>query len=475
MTENNKLTITFCGGVGSVTGANFLLEGPTLDGKRVKILVDCGMEQGGPEANEANRKPFIYDAKTIDMLLVTHAHIDHVGLIPKLVRAGFSGIIYSTTETKELANLMLDDASRLQAEQAQKDHAQPLYDEKDYLKAMSLWKTLPYHKDVELVPGFNTYLKDAGHVLGSSMYEITVTRKVPDEKNPAQQIEKKTKVVFTGDLGNSPTPLLRDTESIAGAEYVVMESVYGDKNHEDRESRLGRLEDMIEDNHRRKGVLIIPAFSLEKSQELIYEINNLMEQKRVPPTPVYLDSPLAIRALRVYERHVSDFNANAQEQAKKDNLFQFPSLVLTESSDQSKMIKDAPVPKIIISGSGMSNGGRVLHHELNHLGDPNTTLLLIGYQAVGTLGRQLREGAKVVRIYGQEVKVNCRIDHIDGYSSHKDSDHLLEFISETGETLKKAFVVMGETKSSLFLVQRIRDYLGLEATHPKEGDVVELE
>ncbi len=475
MTDTNKLTLTFCGGVGSVTGANFLLQGPTLDGKSVKILVDCGMEQGGREADAANRKPFIYDAKTVDMLLVTHAHIDHVGLIPKLVRAGFAGVIYSTPETKELANLMLQDASRLQVEQAEKEKLQPLYDEKDYLKAIALWKTIPYHKDTELAPGYNVYLKDAGHVLGSSMFDMTVTRRIVDQKDGGSSSEKKTKIVFTGDLGNSPTPLLRDTEDITGAEYVVMESVYGDKNHEDRGHRLDKLENAIEDNHRRKGVLIIPAFSLEKTQELLYEINNLVEDKRVPPTPVYLDSPLAIRALHVYERHIADFNETAQEKAKIDNIFQFSSLVLTESADQSKIIKDAPVPKIIISGSGMSNGGRVLHHELNHLGDPNTTLLLIGYQAVGTLGRQLSEGSKKVKIYGVDVAVNCRIEHIDGYSSHKDSDHLLEFISKTDATLKKVFVVMGETKSSLFLVQRIRDYLGLSATHPNEGDVVELE
>lgn len=462
----NNLTITFCGGVGSVTGANFLLQGPGTDQNIHKILVDCGMEQGSQEAETSNRKPFIYIPAECEILLVTHAHMDHIGRIPKLVRDGFEGIIYSTPETQKLAVLMLEDCLKLITREAEERKEEPLFEEKDMRKALSLWKSIPYHQDKELFPGFNVYLKDAGHVLGSTMYEVTYS-------GPGTQ--KPRKIVFTGDLGNTPTPLLRDTEAITDADYLLMESVYGDRNHEDRESRLDKLEDTIQEAARTGGTLLIPIFSLEKSQEMLYEIHKLFEGKKIPPMPVYLDSPLAIKITQVYKSLMKEFNTEASTHAHHDDIFNFPNLHIIQTAEESKAIKEAPSPKIIMAGSGMSNGGRILHHELNYLSDPKTILLLIGYQAVNTLGRQIQDGAKQITIYNQTINVKAQILHIDGYSSHKDSEHLVEFVENTADTVKKVFVVMGETKSSLFLVQRLRDYLGLEAVHPREGETVVLE
>ncbi|MDD5318513.1 MAG: MBL fold metallo-hydrolase [Candidatus Pacebacteria bacterium] len=453
-----KLKLTFCGGVGTVTGANFLLEEESTD---TKILVDCGLEQGGEEAHAANRKPFIYDPSKIKVLMVTHAHVDHVGRIPKLVKDGFRGIIYSTPETMRLAPLMLEDSVKLLAHEAEHYQEEPLYTEEDVAKALSLWKSIPYHHHFEIASGFDVYLKDAGHVLGSSMIELTYNGK---------------KIVFTGDLGNSPSPLLKDTEPITDADYLLMESVYGDRNHESRDERLNKFEDIIEDTIKKGGALVIPSFSLEKTQDVLLELNNLIESGRVPSVPVYVDSPLAIKITQVYKTMPEDFNDQVREEIRRgDDVFNFPKIHFTETSEESKAILNIPNPKIIIAGSGMSNGGRIQHHEVNYLSDPKSTLLLIGYQAAGTLGRVIQDGSKTVTILGQEIKIKANIEYISGYSSHKDSDHLFQFVEQTADAVKKVFVVMGEAKSSLFLVQRLRDYLGLEAFHPEEGESVLLD
>ncbi len=455
MSEQSKVKLTFCGGAGSVTGANFLLEDESK-----KILVDCGMEQGTKYCMEKNADPFIYDPASIDILFITHAHIDHTGRIPKLVRDGFKGVIYSTPETKSLALPMLEDSMKLLEKEAEYHKEKPLYTSDDVQKSFTLWQTIPYHVSKDIGDGWSVYLKDAGHVLGSSMIELSKNGK---------------KIVFTGDLGNTPTPLLRDTEPVTDADYLVMESVYGDRNHESHDERIDKLEDYIEDTVKRGGVLMIPAFSLEKTQVILYEMNKLVEENRIPSVPVYLDSPLAIKITEIYREMSKDFNPEAKKLATTDDLFDFPNLHVTVTSGESKAILEAPNPKVIMAGSGMSNGGRILHHEINYLGDRKNTLLLIGYQSVGTLGRQIDDGAKHVKIMGQDIVVAATVVKIDGYSSHKDSDHLFQFVEQMEAKVKKIFVVMGEPKSSLFLVQRLRDYLGLNAYHPNEGESVTLD
>ena len=465
--KTEKLTLTFCGGVGSVTGANFLLTGPKKTGEgEVQILVDCGLEQGSHEAEQNNRKPFIYKPSDADFLLITHAHMDHIGRIPKLVRDGFKGIIYSTPETKALSQLMLADALKLTTQAAERLNLPPLYDESDVRQSFNLWKSIPYHKETEIEPGYSLFLKDAGHVLGSTMYEVTYT---------AEGEDRKRKIVFTGDLGNSPTPLLRDTEDITDADYMVMESVYGDRNHDDRAHRLQKLTKAILENKKKDGIMLIPIFSLEKTQELLYEIHKLIEDKVIPPMPIYLDSPLAINLTEIYKHMSQDFNEQAKAEEHKHDIFSFPGLHVTTTSEESKAIVRSEGAKIIMAGSGMSNGGRIQHHEVHYLSNPNNTILFIGYQAVGTLGRAIQEGAKQVEVLGTMVEIRAAVENIDGYSSHKDSDHLVEFVEKGAQHFKKVFVVMGETKTSLFLVQRLRDYLGVNASHPEEGDIVTLE
>lgn len=477
------LKLKFCGGVGSTTGANFLLIGNRHDDSKnpagettseFKILIDCGLEQGTPESDSFNHSAFPYDPKTIDVLLVTHAHTDHIGRIPKLIKEGFTGVIYSTPETKKLTEIMYEDAVKLLGQEAAKTHKEPLYSPDDVLKTFTLWKTIPYHESFALHPGYSLYLKDAGHVLGSTMYEVTVTDMTCEHKD-AQGKPLKRKAVFTGDLGNSPAPLLRDTEIIDDADYLLMESVYGDRNHEDRTLRLQKLKDVIIENDKKGGVLLMPVFALEKTQELLYQIDEMLKEKQIPITPIYLDAPLAIRLTKVYEQFSREFNDQAKSDMKHDDIFTFPGLRISASAEDSMAIGHMPSPKIIMAGSGMSSGGRIQHHEAHYLSDPKNTILFTGYQATGTLGRVIRDGAPEVMIHGQKIKVRAKIEAIDGYSSHKDMDHLVEFVSHTAEKVRKVFVVMGETKSSLFLVQRLRDYLGVHAVHPNEGDEIELD
>jgi metallo-beta-lactamase family protein len=455
MINEKNLKITFCSGAGTVTGANFLLEG---NGK--KFLIDCGLIQGEKFIDDLNWDKFPYDASSIDILFITHGHIDHIGRIPKLIHEGFNGKIVSTIPTKEITEIMLADTAHLLSKD-EDNQLDKIYTKENIDKALNLWQTLEYDQKLNIDHGFQFSFKDAGHILGSGMLEIIYNDK---------------KIVFTGDLGNSPSPLLPDTTFLKGVDYMIMESCYGDRNHEEREERKKRLEEIIMKNYQDKGVLIIPTFSLERTQELLYEINYLVENKIIPKMPIFLDSPLSIRLTEVYLRYDKYFNKTARDIiATGDELFDFPGLKKTLETEESKAILAVPPPKIIIAGSGMSNGGRILHHEKNYLPNKNNTILLTGYQTMGTLGRFIYDGKKKVRIMGEDVIIRAKVAKISGYSGHKDSDGLLDFVEKTANTLKKVFVVMGEPKSAMFFSQKIRDNLGVKAFAPLAGESVTIE
>ncbi len=450
-----KIKLSFFGAAQEVTGSNYLLE--TGDSK---ILVDCGFFQGSKINEEKNKEPFPYNLSEIDAVIVTHAHLDHIGRIPKLIKQGFKGKIFSTPPTRDFSRLMLFDSLGVLGKEAKRSGKKELiYNESDIEKAMSQWEVIDYHQEFS-IKDLKVIFKDAGHILGSAIVEIKIKGK---------------KIVFSGDLGNSPEPLLNDTEKINDADFLIIESTYGDRVHGDKKEADLKLERVTEDTIQRKGVLMLPAFSLERTQKILFHINDLVEHGRIPKVPIFLDSPLSIKATKIYKQYSKYYN----EEAKKilfsgDDIFNFPGLKMTLTTEESKEINNVPAPKIIIAGSGMCNGGRILHHLRRYLSDPKSTLLLVSFQAAGSLGRQLAEGAKLVRISGEDVLVEAEIEEIEEYSSHPDSEGLFNFVKNSENTLGKVFVTHGELKSGLFFIQRIRDYLGIDAVAPKIGDSYEI-
>jgi metallo-beta-lactamase family protein len=449
--SRGECTIGFFGGVGSVTGAHFV-----LDTGNERIAVDCGLEQGSDFAPEHNANDFPHDPSTLLALVVTHAHADHIGRIPKLVRDGFRGTIYSTPPTKDLAAIMLHDALSIMEYEAAHGGAEPLYGEQDITQALALWKTTPYHREVDIGTTALT-LFDAGHILGSAHAVFTRNDK---------------KIMFTGDIGNTPQPLVGVPEPQADVDYMVMESVYGNRVHEQVRERSSMLLREIQEVIAKKGTLIIPAFSLERTQGMLFEINNFVESGLIDPLPVFLDSPLAIAVTEVYRAHRAYLKPDVRTQIENgDDIFDFPKLKLTKTREQSNDIDHVPGPKIIIAGSGMSHGGRVLSHEITYLGQDNTTLVLVGFQTVGSVGRLLQDGVRKVTIDGVPVKVRAKISTIRGYSGHADRDMLITFAETSAHHVKRVFVTMGEERASLFLVQRLRDYLGIDATAPEANAI----
>ncbi len=449
-------TLGFYGGVGSVTGANFMLDTGDLT-----ILVDCGLVQGDKFAQEVNAEPFAYNPADVDVLFVTHAHADHIGRIPKLVKDGFAGVIYSTEPTRDFANIMLHDALKVMQYEKERYGNEVLYAEGDIAASLALWEVVSYDKVIKLEGGIKAHYTDVGHILGSGMVHLVRNGK---------------KIVFTGDIGNDPQPLLNPPVIPTDYDYLVMESVYGDRLHEQVEERTELLKQEILETQHKGGTLMIPAFSLERTQGMLLEINNLVESGQIQPLPVFLDSPLAIKVTEMYRKFPQYLKQSVQDQIKAgDDIFDFEGLSFTRTNKDSHEIKKEKGAKIIIAGSGMSHGGRIRMHEKNYLDDKNTTLLLVGYQSVGSLGRLLHDGAKKVTIDGEPVTVNAKVARIRGYSGHADRDQLVNLVAGGGDKAKQVFVTMGEERSSLFLVQRLRDYLGINAVAPSQNEKVEID
>lgn len=452
------MKLSFYGGAEKVTGSNFLVEGA-----HGKLLVDCGIEQGADFCEECVYGPFPYDVKAVDTLVVTHAHLDHIGRIPKLVRDGFRGKIYMTPPTRDLAALILLDSSHILAEEAGRLGRMPLYDANDVEAAFALVETLEYHTEKEVAPGLSAYFRNTGHILGSASVRIT------DEDG--------TTVVLTGDIGNSPSPLLPDWEPVPDADALVMESTYGDKLHGQGDRNL-LLKESLQHAIKRGGTILIPAFSIERTQLMLYELSNFFDAGDLPKIPVFLDSPLAIKVTAVYEKWgMNYFKPETEDEMKREgSIFEFPFLKATLSQEDSRAIEKVPGPKIIIAGAGMSHGGRIARWETRYLPDPSTTLFMVGYQAPGTPGRRMMEGASSVRIAGAEVKIKAKVEKLEGWSAHADRDQLLKFAEAAlaKKRPKAVFTAHGEPSSERFLAQRIHDYLGGNAIVPETGQTWEI-
>ncbi len=443
------MKLSFYGGAREVTGACYLLETSLT-----KILVDCGLFQGCDECADLNFEPFRFDPASLDLVFITHAHLDHIGRLPKLIQGGFSGKIYSTAPTRELAFLLLEDALSLAERQKQK-----LYTREDLEKTFGQWEDVPYHKPVEF-KDLKFKLSEAGHILGSSFIELWAEGK---------------HLLFTGDMGNTPSILLRPPERFKDIEYLIIESTYGSRAHESPEERVLGLERALEDTSARKGTLLIPAFATERTQDLLFLLNEMLLFKRIPEMPVFVDSPLAIRITNVFEQHLKEYKEEIISLLSEHlNLFKFKKLTFTLTVEESKSINAVSPPKVIIAGSGMMNGGRILHHARRYLSDPSSTLLITGYQAAGSLGRRLLDGEKMVKIFGENILVEAKIGKINGLSAHADNPQLFSFVDSNRDYLKRVFVVQGEEAQALHFMQEVKDRLGVMADAPMLYESFEL-
>ncbi|MDO8560957.1 MAG: MBL fold metallo-hydrolase [bacterium] len=447
---DKKFSISFYGAAREVTGSCFLLE---TDSR--KILIDCGMFQGHREAEAKNHTPFLFNPVSIEAVIITHAHLDHIGRVPKLVKDGFRGKIFSTASTRDLAEIMWKDAAHLEA-----DEEMPLYNDHDIGIAMGLFQTLSYYEPVYIDKDLSFQLLSAGHILGSAMVRFQIGERV---------------LTVSGDVGNEPSLLMPPRSSATDTNILLVESTYGNKTHQHVDDRTLLLERAIEDTVTRKGALIIPVFATERTQEILYAINEMFVRKRVPDVRVFVDSPLAIRSTKIFERYPDSYRPEIQELFKKHpRLFQFKLLKFTETVEESKAINDLPPPKVILAGSGMMSGGRILHHARRYLSDPNSIILFVGYQASGSIGRRIIDGAKEVKIRGELISVKAEHRMVDGFSAHADEEQLFSFVEEARDSLKKVFVIHGELDAALNMTNIIQDRLGIPAEAPEYGEKVEL-
>jgi metallo-beta-lactamase family protein len=447
------LTLTFCGGAGKVTGSNFLVEG-----QKGKILIDCGIEQGIDVVEEHIYGSFPYETKTIDALVVTHAHLDHVGRIPKLVKEGFKGDIYATPPTRDLMELILRDSAHILRQDALRKGVPPLYEMEDVVTALSRVVPLEYHTEQEVAPGVSVFLQHTGHILGSASVRI--------------RDEDGVTLTISSDIGNTPSPLLPDWEAVQDTDVVIVESVYGDRLHASHEARVPELKAILKRAISRQGAILIPAFSLERTQLMLYELSNFFTAGELPHIPVFLDSPLAIQVTTLYEKWGPIyFKKEAKtEMQQEGSLFEFPFLTKTLSKQDSRAIENVAGPKIIIAGAGMSHGGRIGEWERLYLPQKSTTLLIVGYQAPGTPGRRLAEGSSSIRIQGEDIPIRATVETVSGWSAHADRDELMRYVESCHPRPKTVFTALGEPKAQRFLAQRIHDYLGISAIAPEAGE-----
>ena len=475
------MNITFLGATKTVTGSNFLVEAA---GK--KFLVDCGMYQGQAKDEMENEEPFLYNVQDIDFMLLTHAHIDHSGRIPKLYNEGYRGPVYATKATCELCGIMLPDSGHIQEQENEWKNKKrkrkgqktlpPLYTAEDAIKCLEIFRPVKYDEIIDIDENIHVRFNDAGHMLGSSVIEIWV-----------KEEGKITKTVFTGDLGNNNIPLLSEPTMIEDADYLVMESTYGDRLHVDTENKAELFLNIVAETIEKGGTVVIPSFAVGRTQEILYELNLIKLEKMKDPkfrreyeilmkTPVYVDSPLAISATEVFKNNEEIFDEETQKIIESgDNPLEFPGLKFTKTADESKALNESTEASIIISASGMCEVGRIKHHLKHNIWNPNSCILFVGYQAPGTLGRKIVDGAKTVKIFGEEFSVNARVEYIEGYSGHADQQWLLNFIYSFIKKPKHIFLVHGEPNGQLVLKDKIIENTGIGVTIPDFGEKYTLD
>jgi metallo-beta-lactamase family protein len=461
-----NVRLRFLGGAQTVTGSRYLLE---IDNFR--ILVDCGLFQGLKDLRLKNWDPFPVDPKTINAVVITHAHIDHTGYLPKLFKEGFQGPVYCTTATRDLMEILLLDSAKLQEEEADwafkkgySKHSKPmpLYTVEDVNSILGNFKGYTYHENIALSKNVSIRYFDAGHILGSAITEV----KIKGDKM------RKT-IVFSGDIGRYNKPILRNPASIRKADILLVESTYGNKDNPGDNAKE-RLAEIINTALERKGCLTIPAFSVGRTQLLIYYIKLLMTEKMIPNVPIFVDSPMSINVTAIYKRHTTYHKLRKSLDGKTDSIFDFPNLHYNRSQNESVAINNIKSNAIIISSSGMCNGGRILHHLYNRLERENDTLLLVGYQAEGTRGRKILDGDKKVRIFGEEREVKCQVVQINALSAHADKSELMRWLGNFKVAPKNTFITHGEPDVARAFAQNINATYGWNVTLPELMETFDL-
>lgn len=469
------MRVTFAGAAKTVTGSCFLVETDNTS-----FIVDCGMHQGKSEETALNRLPFPFSVSDIDFMLLTHAHIDHSGRIPRLYKEGFDKPIYTTKATAQLCAIMLPDSGHIQEMEAEwqmkkKTRAggpveEPMYTMQDAIESCKLFSTVSYDQEFSPAADVRVVMRDAGHILGSAILEVYIK----------ESDDQETKVVFSGDLGNRDIPIMRDPTIIEGADYLIIESTYGDRLHQVNGDKIETFVRVIEETIEKGGNVVIPSFAVGRTQEVIYALNKEEEKykdhrTKFMRTPVYVDSPMAISATKVFRDNMDCFDDEAKEYIRNgDNPLDFENLNFTETAIESRALNTDEQSKIIISASGMCDAGRIKHHLKHNLWRKDSTVIFVGYQAVGTLGRRIVDGAKKVRIFDEEIAVNARIENIEGFSGHADRAGLLQWISAMAKKPAKIILVHGEEEAINSFSKAIQDDFGIETWIPGLDETIEL-
>jgi metallo-beta-lactamase family protein len=463
------MKIYFHGATGDVTGSAYHLKT-----KHASVLVDCGLYQGGKEARVKNRQRAKLEGGSLDAVVLSHAHLDHVGRLPLLTKAGYEGPIYATQATIDVATLILRDALYLQKADLERENRkrmrtalaplEPLYEEKDVRRLKPLVRAIRYDQRVEIAPGIQVRLVDAGHVIGSASVELTV-----------EEDGRKNVVVFSGDLGPRGAPLLNDPVPFERADAVIMESTYGDRNHRSLHETAIEARKIVAKAIEAKAKILVPVFAVGRTQLLLYLLAAAFRNKTLPRFPVYLDSPLAIEATKVYGKHNEIFDAEAQHMVRSGELRgQLQSVRFCPTANESRELNNVKGPCMIMAGSGMCTGGRIMHHLRHNLYRPETAVLIVGFQSPGTLGRQMVDGAKSVSILGERIVVRASIHTMGGFSAHADQDGLLDWFATVAPSKPRLIITHGENRARKALSEIIRSRHGLRPEYPNLGDVIEI-